>query len=119
MHLPNLAVTGNTVQPGPDMWLMSEEDVSRLFHPVDTFPGRFGAALEGGCQLLHLRAIGPDALMAGHAGREAWNCGVAGFIRVFVAEGAFELRAFLFGEVLPVIEFNGLDGGPAAGKNLH
>ena len=118
-HLWDIAVAGNTFNPGTDMWLMSEEHVSRLLHPVDTSPLGFGALLEDGGQLLHLGAISLGAFVACHACGEAWNCGMSGFICVFVAEDAFELRAFFFGEVLPVIEFNRLNWSPATGKYSH
>ena len=119
MHLADLAVTVGTVDAGHDMRLMGEEDIGRLFHPIDALPGRFLLLLEDGRNFLNFRTIGLRAFVAGHACANAGDCGVAGFICVLMAEDAFELRAVLFGEVLPVIELNRLQRRLAAGKDAY
>jgi hypothetical protein len=110
MHLTDLSVTCNAINISLYMGFVSEEDVGRLWYPVNPGPGRLFSALGIGGQFLDFRAISFDRLMAGHARRDIWYSGVRGLIGILMAEGTFQLRAFLFRDVYPVVVGNGLLG---------
>lgn len=110
VHLTDLAMTGCAFDAGRQVRLVSEEHVGRFLNPEYAFPGRLPAVLEHGCELLNFGAIGPHCVVAAHARRRIWYRSVARLAGVFMAKATLERRAFVFGEVLPVIEFNWLDG---------
>lgn len=111
MHLSDLAVTGRAFDAGLQVRLVSEEHIGLFLNPEYAPPDWLLAALEQGCQLLNFGALGLDCGMAAHARGCIGYGSVARLVCVFVAEVTFELWAFVLGEMLPMIEFNGLGGG--------
>jgi hypothetical protein len=110
MHLTDLPVTGSAFDAGRYVGLVTEEYIGRFLNPVNASPWRLFASSERGCQLLHFGAFGSHCVVAAHARRRIGYRRAGGLIGVLVAEATFELWPFLFSEVLPVIEFDGLNG---------
>jgi hypothetical protein len=110
MRLTHLAVTRGTIHAGANVWLVREKNVRRVFNPIDAHPGRLLPALSYRGKLLHLWTIRLDRLVTRHASRDVRDRRIARLIRVLVTETTFELRAFFFRYVLPVIELDRLCG---------
>jgi hypothetical protein len=116
MRLRYLPVTGSAIDPGADVWLVREKHVCRAFNPINAGPRRLLAALGYSGELLHLRLICFDWLVTRHARWDVWDRRIAGLVWIFMAEITFELSAFFFSDVLPMIEFDRLDGRFDAAK---
>src|SRR5215467_7642152 len=94
VRLTHVTVASRTLHARARVRLVSEESISLALEPVDTFPGRLLFPVREGSQLLYLRAIRLDRLMARHARVDVWDCRVSGLVHVFVTERALEARRF-------------------------
>ena len=110
MHFANLPMTCYAIHLGRDMRLVSEEDISRSWNPVDSDPGRLFVALGIAGQFLDFGSISLDRVVARHASGDIGDRGVRGLIRVFMAKRAFQLRAVRLCDVYPMVVGNGLFG---------
>ncbi|HMG37309.1 MAG TPA: hypothetical protein VKM94_25625 [Blastocatellia bacterium] len=95
---------------------MSEEFVGLRFDPVHTLPRRLLVPVRVVCEFLDFGAFSFYGLVAAHAGVGIRDSSVCGFVSVFVAEGAFELGAVRFGDVLPMIKGDWLSWRTGVGQ---
>ena len=110
MHLADLSVTRRALDSSTNVRFVRIKGVRLRFEPVHATPWRLLFALGERRELLNLRAIGLDRLVATHARSDVWDSRVRRLIYVLVTEGAFKLWSFFpfFGHVLPVIELDWL-----------
>jgi len=110
MHLSDLPVTRSALDSCANVRLVRVKSVRLGFEPVHATPRRLLFALGERCELLNLRALSLDRVVATHACCDVWNRRVRRLIYVLMTKGAFKLWGFVpfFGHVLPVIELDRL-----------
>jgi len=108
VHLGDLAVTGRAFETRSNVRLVSVKSVRFRFEPIDAPPKRLLILFSKSRKLLNFRAIGFDRVVTTHASRDVWNSRVRRLVHVLVTERALELRAFIFGRVLPMIKLDWL-----------
>src|ERR1700722_12996870 len=86
--LREVAVASGAVDPGADVRRMVEAHVRGLAVVVNAYPGYVFPARLIGSNLLDLRTIGGDRLMAAHADSHAGNARLRALIHSNVAKGA-------------------------------
>jgi len=108
MHLSDLAVTRRAFESRSNVRLVRVKSVCFRFDPIHAPPGRLLILLSERCQLLNFRAIGFDRVVTTHARRDVWNRRMRRLVHILMTEDALELRAFVFGHVLPMVKLNWL-----------
>jgi len=111
VHLANLSVTGNTIDICLYVWFVGKEGIGGSRYPVDSDPRRLLMTFGIGSKFLDFRAVGFYRLVASHAGRCIGYCGMRRLISIFMAKGAFQLRAVRLCNVQPVVVGDWLSGG--------
>ena len=110
-HIPDLAMTRGTFNPGLQMWLVIEEDISFSGKPVDTNPGRLLPVLRKRGQFLDFRLVGLHGFVARHTGRSVRNGRVRPLVPMFMTEHAVQFGPLLLLHMLPVTELDRLNWG--------